>query len=356
MWLAIGGFGVGFVAGAAARYGRLCSMSAIEDALVGGDFRAAKAWGLALAVAMVASLGVGRWLALDFADSVYTSGTLDVAGAVLGGALFGLGMALAGTCSFGLLVRVGGGDLRAMVSAVVIGISAFAFTAGALAPVRAILTGLAPVDLAPLGGPLLSGISARAWPQHASLLSVAIPCALAIVLLLAAALDRRLRRRPRLLTAAVALGGAIAAGWAVTGHAIDALETTRLESLSFVAPVGRALLQVMSDSLREVGFGVASVAGVLLGAAVVARAKDDIRWEAFDDAREMRRHLLGAVLMGLGGVLARGCTIGQGMSAASVLAVSAPLVMLGVVIGAKLGLMFLLEGRAMWRMGSSTDR
>ena len=352
MWLAIGGFLVGLIAGAAARYGRLCSMGAIEDALIGGDFRAAKAWGLALAVAMLGTLGVGRWLGLDFAASVYTSGTLDVAGAVLGGALFGLGMALAGTCSFGLLVRAGGGDLRAMVSAIVIGISAFAFTAGALAPVRAMLTGLASVDLEPFGGPLVSGIAARAWPQYAAILAFVIPGAMAVVLIMAAAFDRRLRRRPRLLSASVALGCAIAAGWAVTGIAIDALETTRLESLSFVAPVGRALLQLMSDSLREVGFGVASVAGVLLGASTVALAKDDIRWEAFDDPREMRRHLVGAVLMGLGGVLARGCTIGQGMSAASVLAISALLVMLGVVIGAKLGLMFLLEGRSLWRMAS----
>ena len=110
----------------------------------------------------------------------------------------------------------------------------------------------------------------------------------------------------------------------------------------------------MGNSLREVGFGVASVLGVLTGAMVMARAKDEIRWEAFDDPREMRRHMIGAVLMGLGGVLARGCTIGQGMSAASVLAISAPVVMLGVVIGAKLGLMFLLEGRSMWRLGSTT--
>ena len=238
MWLAIGGFAVGFLAGAAARYGRLCSMSAIEDALVGGDFRAAKAWGLALAVAILATFGVGRWLGLDFAASVYTPGKLDITGAVLGGALFGLGMALAGTCSFGLLVRVGGGDLRAMVSAVVIGISAFAFTAGALAPLRAVLTGLTPVDLAPIGGPLLPGIVSHAWPRVAVVLIFAIPLALAAPLMLIAGLDRRLRRRPRLLFAAVAIGLAIAAGWAVTGLAIDALETTRLESLSFVLAQG----------------------------------------------------------------------------------------------------------------------
>ena len=354
MWLAIGGFGVGFVAGAAAHYGRLCSMSAIEDALIGGDFRAAKAWGLALAVAMLASLGVGRWLGLDFAASVYTPSTLDVAGALLGGALFGLGMALAGTCSFGLLVRAGGGDLRAIVSAVVVGISAFAFTAGAAMPVRTMLTGLTPVDLVQIGGPLLPGIAAHAWPRFGAGLAFAIPIAFAVLLMLAAGRDRRLRRRPRLLSAAVAMGCAIAAGWAVTGLAIESLETTRLESLSFVAPVGRALLQLMGNSLREAGFGVASVLGVVAGAMVTARAKDEIRWEAFDDPREMRRHMIGAVLMGLGGVLARGCTIGQGMSAASALAVSAPVVMLGVVIGAKLGLMFLLEGRSMWRLGSST--
>jgi uncharacterized protein len=91
-------------------------------------------------------------------------------------------------------------------------------------------------------------------------------------------------------------------------------------------------------------YGVGLVVGVGLGAALVAWRKKDVRWEACDDARELGRHIVGAFLMGVGGVFAMGCTIGQGVSAASLLAVSAPVAMLSVAIGARLGLAYLLEG------------
>ncbi len=353
MWLLIGGFLCGIAAGAAARYGRICSMSAIEDALIAKDFRAAKAWGLALAVAILSTQVMALVWAFDLKASVYTTGHLDLLGALLGGLMFGFGMAMVGTCSFGLLVRAGSGDMRAIVSAAVVGIAAFAFTAGVLSPLRMQLAGLLTVDLAPRGGPLIPGLLAPLAGTSEQLLALSLAGAIAVLLAGTALADRRLRKRPRLLLAAVALGAAFAAGWAVTAFSVDRMETRRLESLSFVAPVGRLLLQVMTDSLKDVGFGVASVAGVFAGALITAVLKDEIRREAFDDVREMRRHMLGAVLMGCGGVLARGCTIGQGMSAASALAISAPLVVLGVVLGAKIGLSLLLEGRALWRMGAN---
>jgi uncharacterized membrane protein YedE/YeeE len=259
-------------------------------------------------------------------------------------------MALVGTCSFGLLVRAGSGDLRAAMSAFVVGIAAFAFTAGVLSPVRTQISGLATIDLASHGGPLLPGLLARWLDQSQTAVAGIVVAVVTLVLIAAVVRDSKLAKRPRLLVAAIVLGCSIAAGWAVTAISIDRLEGTRLESLSFVAPAGRLLLQLISDTLRDVNFGVASVLGVVCGATAAAIIKDEVRWEAFDDVREMRRHLLGAVLMGLGGVMARGCTIGQGMSAASVLAVSAPIVMLGVMIGARIGLAVLLEGRSLWRV------
>jgi uncharacterized membrane protein YedE/YeeE len=350
MLLTIGGFACGFAAGAAARYGRLCTMSAIEDAFIARDFRAARAWGLALATAIVFT-HIFAWLnGVDLSASVYTSGVFDLAGALGGGLLFGLGMALVGTCSFGLLVRAGSGDLRAVMTAALVGIAAFAFTAGVLSPVRLQISGLAAVDLVSHGGPLFPGVLGQLTGQPELAVAAVVIAAIVLVCVAAVVRDSRLARRPRLLTAAVVLGSSIAAGWAVTAISIDRLEGTRLESLSFVAPAGRLLLQLMSDTLRDVGYGVASVLGVVCGAGMMAIVKDEVRWEAFDDVREMRRHLLGAVLMGLGGVMARGCTIGQGMSAGSILAVSAPLVMLGVLIGARIGLAVLLEGRSLWRM------
>ncbi len=351
MLLTLGGFLCGFAAGAAALYGRLCSMSAIEDALIARDFRAAKAWGLALAVATMLTAITAQVLRFDPAASVYASNPIDIVGTLVGGLLFGLGMALAGTCSFGLLVRAGSGDLRALVSAIFVGIAAFAFTAGVLSPVRQAIGGIFSVDLDPYGGSLVPGLAAEVTGLDQSVLLVVVPAIVVVLLGAIAVLDGRMRVRPRLMIAAVVLGSAVAAGWVVTASAITWMETSRLESLSFVAPTGRLVLQVMTDALREVGFGVASVAGVVCGALTIAIIKDQVRWEAFDDVREMRRHLFGATLMGIGGVLAKGCTIGQGMSAASALIISAPIVMIGVVIGARVGLAILLEGHALWRLG-----
>lgn len=347
----IGGLACGILAGAAARSGRLCTMSAIEDAVVASDWRATKAWGLAAAIAISVTQLLVAFGHLDLAQSGHATPRLDWIAAVAGGMLFGFGMALVGTCSFGLIVRLGGGDLRAAVSSALIGITAFAFTAGALQPVRTWMSGHITVEFPSSSGATLAG-ALDGWMPTCNVWGVVVACV--VVLALPALLDARVRRRRRLLAAALGIGVAVGAGWGVTAAAVDGLESARLESLSFVAPVGRLLLAIMGEPLQFAGFGVATVVGVAAGAFAVAAWKDEVRWEAYDDAREMRRHLVGAVLMGLGGVLARGCTIGQGMSAASILAISAPLMIFGVVIGAKLGLVLLLEGRAHWRLG--TDR
>jgi uncharacterized protein len=347
-WAIIGGFLAGAVAGAAARFGRLCTMSAIEDALVGGDRRGMKAWGLAIASAIAAThtLTLLGWIDLD--RSLYTGTQFHALGAILGGGIFGLGMTLVGTCSFGLIVRAGGGDLRALMSALVVGIFAFAATAGALAPLRTPLLALGIIDLSALGGVSLDRMIEHAFGANPA--RAFVP-ALVCVLVVIALADKRLRNRPRLITGSIAIGLSIALGWLVTSQAVNAMTLDRPESLSFVAPVGRALLQFMMEPFRNVGFGVAAMFGALVASYGVAHLRREVRWEAFDDALEMRRHLFGAMLMGLGGVLAQGCTVGQGLSAASTLSISAPLFLIGVLIGAKLGLRHLIEGHAVWRLG-----
>ena len=91
--------------------------------------------------------------------------------------------------------------------------------------------------------------------------------------------------------------------------------------------------------------------GVVASSLAVSVWRSDFRWEAFDDAKEMRRHLFGAAMMGIGGVLAHGCTIGQGLSATSALALSAPLFIVSVIIGARVGLWHLIDGGSLWHLG-----
>ncbi len=157
--------------------------------------------------------------------------------------------------------------------------------------------------------------------------------------------DARLRQTRRLLTAGMVLGLAIVAGWCVTGILADEFSTSlRVQSLTFVAPVARALFAVIGSHAAWLDFGVMTVPGVVLGAFIHARSKAGFRWEAFDDHHEMRRHLTGAALMGFGGVLAGGCTIGQGLTAGSLMAVTWPITVAGMILGARLGIVILMEG------------
>lgn len=347
--LILGGVLCGVIAGGAARFGRICSMSAIEDAFLGRDFRSAKAWGLAVAVAIATTQAAAYAGFVDISTSHYVQPRLDLLGTLVGAVIFGLGMALAGTCSFGLLVRAGGGDLRAGVTAMVVGIAAISLTAGLISPLRHAIEGRGIVDVTLLDGPALDHMMAAGFGRP---IATSIAIAIVLALLAPALLDVRLRRRPRLVIAAIGLGFAVTLGWGVTTAAVANLTLDRTQSLSFVAPAGRALLQLMMEPFRNVGFGIAAMIGAIVASFLVAAARRELRWEAFDDPTEMRRHLLGGALMGLGGVLAHGCTIGQGLSAASTLSISALVFVVGALAGARVGLWYLIDGAALWRMGA----
>lgn len=325
-------------------------MTAIEDLLIGRDGRGAKAWGLAAAVAIVATQVSAALDLIDTSGAIYLSNRLHLVAVVLGGVLFGLGMTLVGTCSFGLIVRAGSGDLRAAMSALIVGVVAFVATSGLLAPLRLAIWNTGVVDM-PVARPAsLTAIAGLAGGTVAAVLLVTV---LAGCLIWIALADARLRQRPRLIAGALLMGVAIVLGWVVTSQAVDALSMERPETLSFVAPVGRALLQIMIEPFRNIGFGVAALLGVLTASFAVSALRDELRLEAFDDPREMRRHLLGAAFMGVGGVLAQGCTIGQGLSGMSVLAPSAMIFVPSLLLGARLGLWHLIEGQTFWRFGKS---
>lgn len=338
-----GGLVCGYIAGLAAQFGRLCTFAAIEDAVVAGDLRRARVWALAVAVAIAITQTLRALQLLDLQGNPYAYARLEISGLIAGATLFGIGMSLVGTCGFGALVRLGTGDLRALVAALVLGIVAFAATGGLLSSPRIWLSTLFTIDTGHFGGPTFRSI-ARTYlgPLWASLPAILIP----IALMTFAFGSLRFLRRLRLIAASVMIGAAVAGGWVVTGSLADPFAAPRPESLSFVAPLGRIVLTAMGQTVSHTEFAIASVVGVVLGSLTIAFFRDDLRWEAFDDQREMRRYLLGAALMGFGGVLARGCTIGQGMSAASTMALSAPIAVLFMVLGARLGLFYLIEGRS----------
>jgi uncharacterized membrane protein YedE/YeeE len=340
-WAGLIGLGAGACVGFAVSRAQLCSLGAIESALVGGDWRRMKVFGLALAVALLGTQALILTGLLDEATTTYLPPRIAWLSTIIGSLAFGLGMALVGTCAFGCLVRMGGGDLRSLITMVVFSAVALMTLRGALSDVR------------------LSWLESITWdmpgPEPGSLVRLAsrwfggdvrapLVLTLAAGLILAVVFDKRLRRAPRLLTAGLVLGVAIVAGWVTTGVLVDEFSQPRPQSLTFVAPVARGLSSTLLGNGEWLDFGVLMVPGVVLGAFLSARVGRNFRWEAFDDHHEMRRHLLGAALMGFGGVLAGGCTVGQGLTAGSLLSVAWPIAVLGMIVGARLGLLILVEG------------
>lgn len=333
---------IGIVVGYAARRAKLCTFAAVEDAAIGGDHRRMKVFAAALAIAIIGTQALIAAGLLEPRLTPYVPAAWPWSGALVGGLLFGMGMALVGTCAFGSLVRLGGGDLRSLVVLLVFGLVAQATLRGVLAPVRTDVLDRAAIPLPALAqGDIAAAVAALGLPQ-ARLVSV---LAIGALLLLWALADARLRRVRRLVAAGAVMGLCVLAGWVATAVLPDPLDTEiRPQSLNFVAPVARAIATGLMGQGTAADFGVASVAGVVIGAALAARSLDELRWEAFDDAREMRRHLIGAGLMGFGGVLAGGCTIGQGLTAASLLALSAPVAIVAMIVGARIGIFVLVEG------------
>lgn len=342
-WMqALGGLAIGAAAGFAVRHARLCTFGAIEDALMGGDSRRLRIFGLALGIAILGTqaLIVGGFLNPELAT--YTPAALPLVAILIGSVMFGIGMAMVGTCGFGSLVRLGAGDLRSLVVVLVLGGAAYATLRGVFAGFR--VGFLESLSLAMPDG-------ARSDIASLSSLALGIDVHSVIAAIAGAGLcwlalsDARLRRAPRLVSAGIVLGIMIVAGWIVTTSWVDEFAgPPRPQSLTFVSTVGKALYAGLLSVTNFADFGVGSVFGVIAGSWLAAWRSDELRWEAFDDDHEMRRHLGGAVLMGIGGILAGGCTIGQGLTAGSMLALSAPLAIGGMVVGARLGIAILVDG------------
>ncbi|QOZ78254.1 YeeE/YedE family protein [Bradyrhizobium sp. CCBAU 53351] len=334
------GLAAGAMLGVAGRAGRFCTLAMLEDAFFGADLRRLKSFALAAAVALLATQALAEFGIVDLSRSIYLTPSIGLGGAILGGLTFGIGMALVGTCGFGTLVRVGGGDLRAIVVFLVLGLSALATMRGITGMLRVTLIEPLSLRLSEGNNQTLTSLLGAGGGLRA-LLVVSIAAALAVWALA----DGRLVRSPRLLASGLAVGGAVAFGWFATGWlADDEFDPARVSSLSFVAPLGDSILYIATFSGARLNFGIGSVAGVVAGSFAAAMLARGFRWEACDDARELKRHMTGALLMGIGGVMSMGCTIGQGLTAFSTLAVSAPITLLAIACGARLGLEFTMTG------------
>ncbi|MFN0264192.1 YeeE/YedE family protein [Tepidamorphus sp. 3E244] len=339
------GLAAGIVLGYVARANRFCTMAALEQHWYGGNSTPLRTWVLAGTVAMIATQGLIHAGIIDIRDSFYLSSQFVWTGAIFGGLMFGFGMALVGMCGFSAVVRLGGGNLRALVVLLVLGLTALSTQRGLLAQLRIPLVDNLALDLSVAGDQSIGSIASVLAGRD---VSGPIGVVIAVVLLAWIFSSSDYLANARQVATGTIVGLVIPFGWlATTWASRNSFDVVQLEAGSFVVPVGDTIMKFTTYTATVPDYGIGLVLGTLLGGMACAWRNREVRWEACDDGRELRRHLVGAAMMGVGGVFAMGCTIGQGLTGVSTMAITAPFTILSIVIGARMGLAMLLEGSAL---------
>ena len=345
-WVLWAAFGVSFLFGALAQRTHFCTMGAISDVVNMGDWTRARQWMLAIGVAILGFAMLSWRGDLDPGKTLYASQRFIWLSCLVGGLMFGFGMVLSSGCGNKTLVRVGSGNLKSLVVMVVMGISAFATLKGITGVLR--VSSVDRVALEIPAGAHLGGLLQGVLSTPAATLQVLLGVCLGVALVVAMLLNREMRRADNLLAGAGA-GLLIVAMWWISGslgHVAEHPETLeevylttnsgRIESLSFVAPVAYLLdwLMFYSDKSKVLSLGIVSVLGVVSGSFVMSRLEGSFRLEGFGSVEDLANHLVGAVLMGVGGVTAMGCTVGQGLSGISTLSLNAFIALAAIILGA----------------------
>ena len=321
-------------------------MGAVSDIVSMGDWNRMRMWLLAIAVAVAGANALDLAGIVDLSRSAYPGPRWPWVAFLCGGFLFGVGMTLGSGCGSRSVIRLGGGNLKSLVVLIFLALSAQMTLRGLFAPAREWLSTLAVQfdqgqDLSwllavPLG---IGKRSVQPW------IAAAIALALASFVLK----DRDFRVDYERLIGGVLIGLVVVGGWYVTGHlgfiaedpetlqeAWLGTRTARPESFTFIGPSANTLelLQFWGDRSARITFGVAVVLGTLAGAFAYSAAKRRFRWESFASAADTRNHVIGGILMGFGGVTAMGCTIGQGVTGLSTMALGSILTFFSMIAGA----------------------
>jgi hypothetical protein len=336
------GFAIGIVFGAVANKTNFCTMGAVSDWVNIGSKDRLRAWFLAIGVAIIASQLMQARGIIDLNEAIYLTPNFGWLGHIIGGFLFGVGMTLASGCGQRTLVRVGGGNLKSLVVMILLGLTAYMTMRGLLALVRVNAIEVTNVDLAASGitnqgiGTL---ISAAVGLDNVTLVNRVVAALLGGGLVVYAFAAKSFRHSFDNMLAGIAVGLIIPAGWYVTGVVgFDDFDPVRLESYTFIAPTGESLMYLLTFTGSTISFGVAAVFGVILGSFLYVILTGRFRLETFTDRSDMLRHIVGGIAMGFGGVLALGCTIGQGVTGMSTLALGSLLSLISIVFGSALAM------------------
>jgi uncharacterized protein len=327
----IAGALIGIVFGAAGLLSGFCLTTGLRNWWTKGDGIRIRTFALALAIAIAGTQALAAVGLVDLGQSIYLQPSFSAALILFGGLLFGYGMVAANACVSRALVLLGRGNLRSLIVVIIVGLTAQMTLKGLIAPARLAFLHWSQTTLQTVALPDL--ISAHGLAGSPARLAATV--LVDVVLLLFALGHASFRRSTGQIAAAIIIGLLIPAGWFVTGYlGADPFNPAPVGSITFVAPSADSLQYVMFSTGTALSFGVALVAGVLVGSFVTALLTRRLEWEGYGSARHMLRSIGGAVLMGSGGAMAYGCTIGQGLTGLSTLALPSAVAATGILLGA----------------------
>ena len=332
----------GIVFGAVTNKTNFCTMGAVSDWVNIGSKDRLRAWFLAIGIAILVSQTMHAKGMININDAFYLTTNFGWLGYVLGGFLFGIGMTLASGCGQRTLARVGGGNLKSLVVVLILGLTAYMTMRGLLALFRVNVIEVSNIDLAKFDiadqgmGTLLAAATGL---ENIARVDLVLAILLGGGLVVFAFASKTFRGSFDNVLAGISIGLLVPAGWYITGVVgFDDFEPMRFESLTFIGPAGESLMYLMTFTGSVINFGIAAVFGVILGSFLYSILSGNFRVETFSDHDDMVRHIVGAVLMGFGGVLALGCTIGQGITGMSTLALGSLMALISIIFGCALTL------------------
>ena len=342
LWLA---FAVAFIFGAIGQKTHFCTMGAVSDIVNMSEWSRMRMWLLAIGVAILGAGALHATGQIDLGKSIYRTPTFTWLSYIIGGACFGVGMVLASGCGSKTLIRIGSGNLKSVVVFIVLGLVAYMTMRGVLGVFRVNVLEKAVITFP--GGQDIPALLVAAGLDARTAFMLAV-LGIGGGLTAIALLKRDFWTLDNLL-GGLGTGLAVVAAWYVSGQlgylaehpetleeAFLATNSGRMESLSFVAPVAFSLdlLILWSDTSRKMSFGIAAALGVIAGSFAWSMLTRSFRWEGFVSIEDTASHLIGAALMGFGGVVAMGCTVGQGISGFSTLALGSIVTFLSIVLAA----------------------
>ncbi len=358
--IALCGFLGAFAFGAIASRTHFCTLGAVSDWINMGSLTRMRVWFLAIAIAIIGAQILQHLGLVDLSQSIYLTTNFTWAGHVLGGLVFGVGMTLGSGCGQRTIVRVGGGNLKSLVVLLVMAISAYMTLRGLLALVRLWINDptaidLEQADMSTQGIPeFLSSVFGLS-PTFATLL---VTLVIAGVMIVFALKDRAIWTNFDNLLAGIGIGLIIVLAWYTTGHlGFDDFDPLPTEGYSFIAPVGNALTYLMTYTGSTINFGIAVVFGLLAGSFAYSMFSGSFRIESFNDKSDLINHLIGGLLMGFGGVLSLGCTIGQGVTGISTLALGSFISLVCIIAGCAFTLKmqyYLYDDKGWWHAFKSS--